>query len=65
MSWLYYLEAKIRFPFRARCTASRTTQPLHKGEPMGVRRLAPEDACSGDMVVVIRWQDRNLAAPPS
>jgi hypothetical protein len=65
MSWYYYLEAKLRFPFRATCTASRATSPLRKGESVEVRRMAPEDSCSQDMLVLIRWQDRNLAVPLS
>jgi hypothetical protein len=65
MSWYYYLEAKIRFPFRATCTASRVTSPLAKGESVEIRRMAPEDSCSQDMLVMIRWQDRNLAVPLS
>jgi hypothetical protein len=65
MSWYYYLEAKLRFPFHAACTASRATSPLRKGEPVEVRRMAPEDSCSQDMLVMIRWQDRNLAVPLS
>lgn len=65
MSWYYYLEAKLHFPFRATCTTSRTTSPLRKGESVEVRRMAPEDACSADMLVMIRWQDRNMAVPLS
>ena len=65
MSWYYYLEAKLRFPFRATCTASRATSPLRKGESVEVRRMASEDSCSQDMLVMIRWQGRNLAVPLS
>lgn len=65
MSWYYYLEDKIPFPFHAACTASRASSPLRKGETVEVRRLAPEDACSADMLVTIRWQDRNMAVPLS
>ena len=65
MSWYYYLEDKIHFPFRAKWTASRVTSPLRKGESVEVRRMAPEDACSGEMLVLIRWQDRNVAIPLS
>ncbi|MGC2635791.1 MAG: calcium-binding protein [Acidobacteriaceae bacterium] len=65
MNWYYYLEDKIHFPFRAKCTASRVTSPLRKGESVEVRRMAPEDACSGEMLVLIRWQDRNVAIPLS
>ncbi len=65
MRWYYYLEDKLRFPFRAQCTASRTTSPLRKGESVEVRRMAPEDDCAGEMLVLIRWHDRNLAVPLS
>jgi hypothetical protein len=27
--------------------------------------MAPEDACASDMLVLIRWQGRNLAVPLS
>jgi hypothetical protein len=65
MSWYYYLEDKIQFPFHAQCIASRQTSPLCKGESVAVQRLAPEDTCSSDMLVLIRWQGRNMAIPLS
>jgi hypothetical protein len=65
MGWYYYLEDKIQFPLQAQCIASRPTSPLRKGEPVEVRRLAPEDTCSSDMLVMIRWQGRNMAVPLS
>src|SRR6187401_2682387 len=36
-----------------------------KGESVEVLRMAPEDACSADMLVVIHWQDRTMAVPLS
>ena len=65
MGWYYYLENKIRFPFQARCMTSQMVSPLRKGETVEVRRMAPEDACSSDMLVLIRWQGRNMAVPLS
>jgi hypothetical protein len=65
MSWHYYLENKLRFPFQARCLASRVVSPLRKGEMVEVRRMAPETSCSKDMLVVIQWQGRKLAVPLS
>ena len=65
MGWYYYLQDKLGFPFRAKCTASRVVSPLKKGETVEVLRLAPEDACSGDMLVLIRWHDRKVAIPLS
>jgi len=63
MGWYYYLENKLRFPFQAKCIAANVVSPLRKGETVEVRRMAPEDACTGDMLVLIRWQSRNLAVP--
>ena len=65
MSWYYYLENKIHFPFHAKCIAPKATSPLRKGEMVEVRRLAPEDTCTSDMLVLIRWQGRNMAVPLS
>ncbi|MGO9261056.1 MAG: calcium-binding protein [Bryobacteraceae bacterium] len=65
MSWYYYLEGKIRFPFRARCVAARAVSPLRKGETVEVLRMAAEDACEHDVLVQIRWQGRKMAVPLS
>ena len=65
MGWYYYLENKIRFPFLAKCVASKLVSPLRKGEIVEVRGLAPEDTCTRDMLVLIPWQGRNLAVPLS
>ena len=61
MGWYYYLENKIRFPFRATCIAGKVVSPLRKGETVEVQRLAPEEACSSDMLALIRWHKRNVA----
>lgn len=65
MSWYYYLESKLTFPFKARCIVTRLMSPLKKGETIEVRRMAPDDTCASDMFVLTRWQDRNLAVPLS
>jgi hypothetical protein len=65
LGWYYYLENKIRFPFQARCIMAKAVSPLLKGETIEVRRLAPEDACASDMLVLIAWQGRNVAVPLS
>ena len=49
----------------ARCIASKVVSPLKKGETVEVLQLAPEEACTGDMLVLIRWGDRKLAVPLS
>jgi len=58
MGWYYYLDDKIRFPFEAKCIS-----PLRKGEIVQVQGMAPEDACSGEMMVLIRWQSRTMGVP--
>ncbi len=63
MSWYYYLEDKLRFPFRATCTAAKATSPLEKGETVEVLRMAPDDACMSEMFVLVRWHGRKVAVP--
>jgi hypothetical protein len=65
MGWYYYLDDKIRFPFQAQCIAAKVVSPLRKREEVKVQRMAPEDACSADMLVLIRWHNRNVAVPLS
>ena len=65
MGWYYYLDDKIRFPFQAKCIAPKVVSPLRKGETVEVQRMAPEDACSADMLVLIRWHGRTMAVPLS
>jgi hypothetical protein len=65
MGWYYYLEKMLGFPFRAMCIASKVVSPLRKGEIVEAFSMAPEEACSGDMRVLIRWQGRTMAVPLS
>ncbi len=65
LGWYYYLENKIRFPFQAKCICAKVVSPLLKGETVEVRHLAPEDSCTSDMLVLIRWHGRNVAIPLS
>jgi hypothetical protein len=65
MGWYYYLDGKLSFPFQARCISARITSPLTKGEKVKVLRMAPEDSCMKDMLVLVRWQGRRLAVPLS
>ena len=65
LGWYYYLENQLQFPFEARCAVSKVVSPLSKGEIVQVLRMAPEEVCSADMLVLIRWQGRKLAVPLS
>jgi hypothetical protein len=63
MGWYYYLDDKIRFPFQAKCIAAKVISPLRKGEIVQVQEMASEDACSSEMLVLIRWQGRTMGVP--
>jgi len=63
LSWYYYLEDKIRFPFQAKCLAAKVVSPLRKGETVEVMRMAPDDACEHNMFVLVRWQGRKMTVP--
>jgi hypothetical protein len=63
MGWYYYLDGRIRFPFGAKCIATKGVSPLRKGEMVEVIRMAPEDNCAHDMFVLVRWQGRKMAVP--
>lgn len=63
MGWYNYLESKLSFPFPAKCITPKVTSPLKKGEAIEVLRMAPDDVCNTDMLVLVRWQDRKLAVP--
>lgn len=63
MSWYYYLESKICFPFQARCIAAKDVSPLRKGEAVEVLRMAVEDVCEHDMFVQVRWRGRKMPIP--
>lgn len=65
MSWYYYLEDKLLFPFHAQCVASVPASPLRKGDSVEIRKMAPEDSCETDMLVMTRWNNRNIAVPLS
>src|SRR5438552_3331641 len=63
MGWYYYLEEKLRFPFRGQCICLRATSPLRKGQEVEVTDLASAEECEQEMFVTVRWEDRKLALP--
>ena len=65
MSWYYYLEEKLAFPFKARCIAPRTISPLTKGEEVEVSSMAHADDCMREMFVLVRFDGRKLGVPLS
>ncbi len=65
MSWYYYLEENMSFPFNARCIKERRTSPLKKGEVVEVVGMPPEEECEKEMFAEVRWKDRTMAVPLS
>jgi hypothetical protein len=65
MGWYYYLEERLKVPFKARCNSKREVSPLRVGEDVDVLGMAPEKECESEMFVRVRWHGRNLAVPLS
>ena len=65
MGWYYYLEDRVKFPFKVRCVCAKATSPLKKGEVVEVKAMAPESECEHDMFVQIQWNGRKLSVPLS
>ena len=63
ISWNYYLEEKLQFPFKAKCASVRGTSPLKKGEEVEVLGMAPEDDCMKEMFVIVGYAGRKLGVP--
>jgi len=63
LGWYYYLEERLKFPFKARCTSKRAVSPLYTGEEVTVLGMAPEEECESEMFVGIRWDGRSVAVP--
>ena len=62
MGWYYYLEERLKFPFKARCKSKRAVSPLRVGEEVTVLGMAPEEECESELFVQVRWCG-SLAVP--
>jgi len=65
MGWYYHLDDKLKFPFTAECGMRRTSSPLKVGQSVKILRMAPEEECQREMMVMVKWQDGKLAVPLS
>jgi hypothetical protein len=63
LSWYYYLEEHLEFPFEAECITDRATSPLRIDDKVDVVGVPTEEDCEEGMLVNIRWSDRLLAIP--
>jgi hypothetical protein len=64
MSWYYYFDDTLSFPFLAKCTAQRLISPLRVGDEVEVLGMAPESECQHEMFVVMRWDRKEGLAVP-
>ena len=51
--------------FRPSASLPTSSRRSGKRETVEVQGMAPEDACSADMLVLIRWHERTMAVPLS
>lgn len=65
LSWYYYLENQLTFPFTATCITKRAISPLKVDDEVDVIGLPDEDECDKEMFVTIRWEKDGLAVPLS
>jgi Calcium binding len=65
MGWYYYLEERLKFPFKARCKSKREISPLRVGEEVEALGMAREAECESEMFIRVAWCGRRLAVPLS
>jgi hypothetical protein len=63
MGWYYYAANNFAFPFKALCALKRSTSPLKVGDRVEVIGMAPEDDCMQELMVLIKWEEEDLAVP--
>jgi len=65
ISWCYYLEREIAFPFQARCIEDRVISPLREDEEVRVVGMTDEVVSSREMFVLVEWMEREFGVPLS
>ena len=63
LSWYYYLEEHLQFPFSAKCVARRSISPLKVGEKVEVVGMPSEEDCEHDTFVLIRRKSDKFGVP--
>jgi hypothetical protein len=63
MSWYYYLQDKLEFPFAGQCRATRTTSPLKVNQEVEVLAMALEDDCMSEILVMVKLGRSKIAVP--
>jgi Calcium binding len=65
MGWYYYLEGRLKFPFKAWCKSKRPVSPLRMRDEVVVLGMASAEDCESEMFVRVRWRGRDMAVPLS
>ena len=63
MGWYYYLDGKLKVPFKARCRLARAISLLKVGEEVEVLGMAPEEECEAEMFVWVGRAGERIAVP--
>lgn len=62
LSWYYYLQDTLAFPFRATVSTRRASSPLKTGQIVTVTGMADEEECEQEMFVYVRFPDEEADA---
>ncbi len=63
MGWYYYLDGKMKVPFKARCRFARSISVLKVKEEVEVLGMALEEECDSEMFVWVRRAGERVAVP--
>jgi hypothetical protein len=63
MGWYYYLDGKMKVPFKARCRFARPISVLAAKEEVEVLGMAPEEECDREMFVSVGRAGGRTAVP--
>lgn len=63
MGWYYYLDGRMKVPFKARCRSTRSISVLEVNDEVEVLGMAPEEECESEMFVWVRQAGERIAVP--
>lgn len=63
LSWYYYLDEMLSFPFKATCITEIAASPLRTTQEVQVIAMATEDDCMNDMQVRVEHGSSTLVVP--
>src|SRR5437879_1905027 len=63
IGWYYYLDGKMKVPFKACCRFARPISVLKIKEEVEVLCMAPEEECESEMFVWVARSREQIAVP--